>query len=337
VDKLELAFVEFKFYFYLTATKVIPNDNISKSLEKIIGTLPKQYKDSDRFLDVISWNLRWFNHREEKRVDNICTILGYLNADIFVFQEVENGSLEIVKQKLSAMGAGFYETYYGTTGGGQRVAFMWDTDWVRAKNDIGELFAKGEVLTGDNKDVFPRLPLWGHFLARPIDNSKSGFTFQLVGLHLKSQMNDFSSQRKIAAEKLAYWLQKDSNDTDADSILIGDWNKNPIDADWEALHRMEADKKIKFKSINDASDFSHLYYQNKNELGSRLDMAIVSTQVCKQMAKKKTEVVKWTTFLDLVASADTKTVAEIKKILKAIKEDESDHLPLYCRYYSIEK
>jgi hypothetical protein len=47
VDKLELAFVEFKFYFYLMATKVIPNDNISKSLEKIIGTLPKQYKDLD--------------------------------------------------------------------------------------------------------------------------------------------------------------------------------------------------------------------------------------------------------------------------------------------------
>jgi endonuclease/exonuclease/phosphatase family metal-dependent hydrolase len=319
------------------ATKLIPNDNISKSLEKLIGTLPKQYKDSDKFLDVISWNLRWFNHREEKRVDNICTILGYLNADIFIFQEVENGSLEIVKQKLSEIGAGFYETFYGTTGGGQRIAFMWDTDWVRAKDNITELFGKRQVLTGDNKDVFPRLPLWGHFLARPVDASKSGFTFQLVGLHLKSQMNDFSSQRKIAAESLAYWLQKDANDTDADSILIGDWNKNPIDADWEALHQMETAKKIRFKSINDSSDFSHLYYENKHNLGSRLDMAIVSTQAYKQMAKKKTEVIRWATIDDLISSVDSKTTVEIKKIFKAIKEDISDHMPLFCRYYSIEK
>jgi endonuclease/exonuclease/phosphatase family metal-dependent hydrolase len=319
------------------AIKSVPNDNISNSLKNIIGTLPKQYKDSDKFVDIISWNLRWFNHREPKRVENISTILSFLNADLFIFQEVEKGSLEKVKENLAIAGAGLYETFYGTTGGGQRIAFMWDTDWIRAKDDIKELFSKGEILTGDNKDVFPRLPLWGHFLSKSLDTNKNGFTFQLVGLHLKSQMGDGSSQRKIAAEKLAYWLTKDSNDTDADSILIGDFNKSPIDADWVSLHKLETEKKIKFKSINDNTEFSHLYYENKQHIGSRLDIAIVSTSAYKQMKAKKTEVIRWATIDNLLAGIDSKTVKEIKVILNSIKEDVSDHMPLFARYYSFEK
>lgn len=318
-------------------THIAPNDNISKSLKPIIGKLPAKYAGTENYLDLISWNLRWFNFRETERVKNISLILSYLNADIFVFQEVEKDSLEGVKEILKNNKAGLYETYYGTTGGGQRVAFMWDTEWIRPKDDINELFGKRTVMTGDNKDAFPRLPLWGHFLAKTTEPGKSGFTFQLVGLHLKSQMGDGGSQRRTAADKLAYWLEKESNDIDADSVLIGDWNKSPEDRDWQPLHNLEKEKKVKFQSINDASDFSHLYYQNKNDIGSRLDIALVSSSAAKNMVKKKTDVARWTTIDDLLASINQKTVVEIKKILDSIEENVSDHLPLYTRLYSFDK
>jgi endonuclease/exonuclease/phosphatase family metal-dependent hydrolase len=316
---------------------VIANDNLSKSLKTLIGGISSTHRGSEEFVDVISWNLRWFNHREKERLKNITQILGFLNADIFVFQEVQDGSLEEVAAELEKSGAGYYNVVYGSTGGGQRIAYMYDTEWIRTKDEISELFGKGTVKTGDNKDVFPRLPLYSYFLAKSSVASKSGFSFQMLGVHLKSQMGDGSSQRRIAAEKLAHWLEKEANDVDSDTIIMGDWNKAPEDDDWSALHKLESEKKIKFKSINDSSDFSHLYYQNKADIGSRLDIAMVTSSAAKQMVGKRSEVVNWLTVNDIIKTAPDRTAKEIIVTLNNIKDNISDHLPLVSRYFFVEK
>lgn len=320
----------------MASKKIIPNDNISKSLKNIIGALPASIRDSEQYLDVISWNLRWFNHQEKDRVKNITEILRYLNADIFIFQEVQDGSLDEVAAQLRAFGSGYYQVHYGRTGGDQRVAIMYDTEWVRAKDEIVELFGKGAVKTGDNKDAFPRLPFYGYFLAKSPNPDESGFTFQLVGVHLKSQVGGGNTQRIIAAEKLAWWLEKEANDVDADTIIIGDWNKGPSDTDWQAIHKLENEKKVLFRKINDESDFSHLYYKNKNEIGSRLDIALVTSEAYAKMASDKTSVGRWVTIEQLLQSAPAKKVSEIKAVLNSIKENISDHMPLYAGYYLVD-
>jgi hypothetical protein len=262
--------------------------------------------------------------------------LGVLNSDIFVFQEIQPGSLDGIARVLTEEGKGIYEVLYGTTGGDQRVAIMYDTQWIRAKDDIVELFGKGQVKTGDNKDAFPRLPFKGYFVAKSPNPGKSGFSFQLVGVHLKSQMGDGGSQRRTASEKLCWWLEKEASEIDADTIIIGDWNKEPDSSDWEAIHKLEKEGKVKFSSINDKTDFSHLYYKNKNDLGSRLDIALVSTDAFQTMKNKKTDVIQWTTINDLLQSASQQKVAEIKAILNDIKENISDHMPLFTRYYLVD-
>ncbi len=90
--------------------------------------------------------------RDPKRVSLITSILQELNADIVVFQEIEENSLDIVAQNLIDTGAGLYKVAYGTTGGDQRVAIMYDMEWVKASEDIKELFAD-ENLTVQVKDV----------------------------------------------------------------------------------------------------------------------------------------------------------------------------------------
>lgn len=314
----------------------IANDNISNSLKGIIGNLDEKYRDSDEFLDIISWNLRWFNSKEQFRVENVVDILSALNSDIFVFQEIKNKSLDDVAQALTDNGAGTYEVVYGSTGGDQRVAIMYDTAWVRAKDNILELFGKGEVKTGDNKDAFPRLPLCGYFQAKSPDPSKSGFSFQLVGVHLKSQMNDGSSQRRTAAEKLCWWLDHVATDVDSDTIIMGDWNKDPEDKDWDSIHHLEKKKLVKFRSINDSTDFSHLYYKNKNNLGSRLDIVLTTTEAAQSLKQKKTDVIRWTTIEELLQGASDKTAASIKATLNNIKQNVSDHMPLFTRYYLVD-
>lgn len=313
--------------------KKIPFDNISKALENVTGGIPKEAKGKDEYFDLVSWNLRWFNSQEPDRVELVSEVLSYLNADIFVLQEIEPGSLDIVIDKLKDRGAGTYKVFYGTTGGDQRIAVMYDLEWIRSKDDIIELFGKGAVKTGDNKDVFPRLPLKGYFLAKSIDPKKTGFTFQLVGVHLKSQMGGGDTQRIMAAEKLAYWLSNEANDTDADTIIIGDWNKGPEDKNWKALHEMEKKKKVMFKKINDPSAISHLYYRNKSEIGSRLDVVLATSEAYEQMASEKGEMVHWVKIEDLMKNAMGLSVKEIKEIINLIKEKLSDHLPLHVRYY----
>jgi endonuclease/exonuclease/phosphatase family metal-dependent hydrolase len=108
------------------------NDNLSIALEDIVP-------------DVVAWNIRYFHDKDKKRVDTICAVLGELNADIFVLEEILEGSLQIVIDNLHSAGAGNYKVAYGTTGGDQRVAIMYDLDWIRAKETVAELFAKGQI------------------------------------------------------------------------------------------------------------------------------------------------------------------------------------------------
>ena len=174
------------------------NDRISAVFESIV---PDQYRGTDRFLDIITWNLRWFTSRDIKRVDRVTAIMDALNADIFVCQEIECGSLDAIAERLSNNGAGHYKVAYGTTGGDQRIAMMYDMDWIRAKSDIVELLGKDQVLTSDGKNAFPRLPLYENFAG--LSHESDPFDFQLLGCisNRKGMTMQLTGKMKETAEK----------------------------------------------------------------------------------------------------------------------------------------
>ena len=313
-----------------TNTTEIANDNISV----LLGAIDPKFNDTDDFLDIVQWNLRWFDGNEPEKVAKIEQVLSILNSDIFVFQEIAHGSLDGMAQSLKAAGKGNYQVAYGDTGGQQRVAIMWDMDWVRTKDDIRELFAKKEVTTPSGKDVFPRQPLWSYFYCKSTISNKRGIDFQLVGLHLKSQMDRGNTgeddlQRTLSCAKLADWLVKDGNNYDADCILLGDWNEPPTAKAWGTMRDLEKNNIVKFEKINDPSDYSHLYYRNKNDVGSLLDLKIVTSDFATQM-NKTGGTIKWIALENLMAS--NASAAEIKKLIDSIKNDITDHLPVLTRF-----
>jgi endonuclease/exonuclease/phosphatase family metal-dependent hydrolase len=315
----------------MTTTKEIANDNISSLLK---GVDPN-YIDNDDYIDIVQWNLRWFNSMEKDRVTKIEQVLSLLNSDIFVFQEIAENSLDGIAQSLSEKGKGNYKVAYGTTGGQQRIAIMWDMDWVRTKDDVKELFGKKAVTTPSGKDVFPRLPFWSYFYCKSTISNKRGFDFQLVGVHLKSQMDQAGTgedklQRTLSAAKLSDWLVKEANNFDADTIILGDWNKDPNSEEWESLHALEEAKKVKFTAINDSTNFSHLYYINKKEWGSLLDLRVITSPLAKQMNKTTGGSIRWFTIDELIKS--DASAAKIKKILNEIKSEVSDHMPVLTRF-----
>lgn len=308
------------------------NDNLTKAFEAA-DLVPKGVEGSAEFLDVVCWNIRYFHDKDPARVDLISDVLGRLNADIFVLEEILEGSLDGVIDRLASSGAGNYSVTYGSTGGQQRVAFLWDLDWIRAKDSPGELFGKGNVLTADGKDAFPRLPLWTPFTGIVDDSAGDPFDFQLLGLHLKSQRGGGHDQRRVSAERLAVWLEREAPKVDTDVILLGDWNEPPNSDTWAAMHRLEKEGKLLFTGINDASDISHLYYKNKSSLGSRLDLIAMTATASKQLPTGQSAIpIKWAKLEDVLKGASMST-QEIKALFAKISEHVSDHLPVSTRFY----
>src|SRR5262245_37551906 len=95
-----------------------------------------------------------YKEKSNDVVGIITNIMNELNADMFVLEEIEHGALDPVVESLVGMGAGLYKVAYGTTGGDQRVAFIYDTEWIRANQNIEELFFENRPMIG-NKQVFP--------------------------------------------------------------------------------------------------------------------------------------------------------------------------------------
>jgi endonuclease/exonuclease/phosphatase family metal-dependent hydrolase len=290
-----------------------PNDNISAAINEFV---PDDLRGTDRFLDIVNWNIRYFNELDPARVRLITKIMGEINADIFVLQEIAEDSLDNVAEALNNAGAGFYKTAYGNTGGTQRVAFMYDTEWVRTKLDFTELFAgEPNTLPGSSKRIFPRLPL--HNIMHAF-SSDGNFDFHLAGVHLKAFMgrNDpGTEQRRLSAERLVAWSNNEAEDRDI--IICGDFNKEPGAREWKAFRDEERAGQIRFASWNRENEGSHWYKGQR----SRIDLVVVSDSVNQVAVVKEAKVIPWKG----VFSSSTLRNELIRRI--------SDHMPVVSRFY----
>jgi endonuclease/exonuclease/phosphatase family metal-dependent hydrolase len=305
--------------------------NLAASIDAAI--VDRRFRGTDRYLDLVTWNIRWFNPRDPQRVDNMVTVLSALNADILVLQEIEAGSLDELAIRLGEAEVGLYKVAYGTSGGDQRIAMLYDTEWVRAKDDIREIVGKREVVTRAGKDAFPRLPLWSWFTGLPVSAHNESFDFQLVGIHLKSQLGDGvtdKEQRHKAAEWLARWLEGDAQDVDSDVLIVGDWNEPPSADTWQPFADLEAEAKVFFRKVNDDDAISHLMYKRKDRIGSRLDIKVASASVG-GFRRGDPKVVRWTTLAKLLAG--NPSAAAIKRFIREVSRDLSDHMPVVSRFY----
>jgi exonuclease III len=129
-------------------------------------------------------------------------------------------------------------------------------------------------------------------------------------------------------------MVKTSETIDADIIITGDWNEKPSSQSWSSIHDLENKGELRFSTINSESSISHLYYKNKKNLGSRLDLAAISIAAYDEVAGDP-QVVRWANLDDFLNSSPK--AREIKSFLKEIREDISDHMPVVTRFYFDER
>jgi len=326
------------------------NDHLSQAFTGA-RLVPERYRGTDKFLDIVQWNLEWFGAsksrlRDQNRFQLIFEILEALNADLFVFQEVvgrtdaQPGALDPVAEALTAANACDYRVEYSTAGGEQRVAMMWDRDYVRSKIAPEDLFARGTHRTPDGKDAFgTRAPLYAYFAVREDAIEPGGgtrtFDFQILGVHLKA-MVEGHPQRLKSAEVLSEWLVNESPRTDSDAVILGDWNAPPDDPCWKPFHDLEQapEGRVKFREINDPSDYSYLWLRNRSDkFLSRIDLTAMTLSSFQQVEGEAARVVLWQPVEETLARAGGWISAQAVRLLKRIKEEVSDHLPVISRFY----
>jgi endonuclease/exonuclease/phosphatase family metal-dependent hydrolase len=293
---------------------VIENDNISAAINEYV---PEGLRGTDRFVDLVNWNIRYFNELDPARVRLITKIMGEINADIFVLQEIAKDAVDAVATALNEAGAGLYKTAYGSSGGTQRVAFMYDTEWVRTKEDFRELFAdEPNTLPDSNKRIFPRLPL--HNIMHAFAPNDGNFDFHLAGVHLKAYMGQSdpgTEQRRLSAERLVRWSRQETEDRDV--IICGDFNKVPSAPEWRAFRDEEVAGRIGFATWNKEEEGSHWYQGHR----SRIDLVIVSDSVKEVAVQREAKVIPW------------KRVFDSTTLRNDLIERISDHMPVVSRFY----
>jgi endonuclease/exonuclease/phosphatase family metal-dependent hydrolase len=331
------------------------NDNLSEALADIV---PEEFRGTNKYLDVVQWNLEWFGAqkskaRDKQRRDLVLSILGALNGDLFVFQEVAGpskdgryqGLLDEVAEDLKQRGDGEYVVYYTKAGGEQRIAMMWDQTWLRAKTDVKQLFKAGTHKV-NNKDAFAqRTPLYGFFEAKvpsgapaaPNGGGTERFEFQILGVHLKA-MADGAEQRLASAKVLAKWLKDEAPLIDADAMIMGDWNAPPSDPCWAPFHALEGagagQNRVRFRDINDPSDYSYLWLENlSTKMVSRIDLAAMTLSSADQVVGDAAQAVLWKPIQEAIAIAGKLSDKKVRDVMRQLKEEISDHLPVVTRFY----
>ncbi len=313
-----------------------PENDRFGSLFEAADLVPETQKGHDRYLDVVSWNLRAFHERDPKRVLEVAEVMAEINADLFVLQEVREGSLEPVIRELSARGAGNYEAIYGETGGCQRVAFLYDLDWVRTKDYACELFERALVTTPEGQEAFPRLPLWTSFtLLRAEGIEADPIDFQMVGLHLESQRAESgSAQRGLAAQALSDWMRREACELDSDLILVGDWSQIVSAPEWAPFHALERQGKASFRRISDDGPIARLMYRNAGEFGSRVELETLSLASMGHVRPQAGDSIRWIALDQLAQQGEA---SRLKARIEALRQGPVELLPVMTRFYFMER
>jgi endonuclease/exonuclease/phosphatase family metal-dependent hydrolase len=331
------------------------NDRLSAALKDLV---PDEHKGTDKYLDVVQWNIEWFGAeksvaKDRQRLDLVIDTLESLNADLFVFQEIAGpsadgrypGALDVVAEELTKRGAGHYVVFYTQAGGEQRVAMMWDRDWLRAKGDVTDLFPRGTHMMPAARNERPRdafagrTPLYGHFTARvpsastDLGTSAEHFEFQVLGVHLKA-MGDGHPQRLRSSEVLVEWYEKEAQAVDGDILIMGDFNAPPSEkSSFKPFWDLEDAGQAGFRKLNDESDFSYMWLRNQTDkFVSRIDLTVASLSAQKR-AETLAKPIRWKPIEETLAQAGNLKDAKVREVLQAIKENLSDHLPCVSRFY----
>jgi exonuclease III len=190
-------------------------------------------KKTTESLILGTWNLRNFDDdrfdygpREVEAFYYLAEIISWF--DVVAVQEI-NEDLRPMNRLMSVLG-GSYEyiltdvTHSGLGGNKERLGFIYDRDKVQFKGVAGEIVLPDKLLIGKQGELkrqFSRSPFGAQF--------QSGwFKFMFSTVHIyygSNSRGDAKYRRRVnEIEAVAKYLAKEAKKSDANQILVGDFN-----------------------------------------------------------------------------------------------------------------
>ena len=216
--------------------------------------------DHQNCIQVASFNIENFsNSASNERKDKVAEIVNNNGLDVLGLQEIRADN--VLDQVISRLTGGTWAYERGATGGGQRLAILYNRDLV-SLTDIKELKASNTGgLIDDSRWMNLRLPLHARVTIR-----SNNQVFLLIVLHLKARSDRASCQRRsLQVADLDRWLE--SLPAGTDFVMLGDYNDRVnegvgICSSIDTLSRLETDMNYIFLTDQAASYFSSSDYTN---------------------------------------------------------------------------
>ena len=207
-------------------------ENILRLRRQLDAEIPKRGEET---LLLATWNIREF--KDNRRKESLYYIAEILSRfDLIAIQEVSS-DLKGLEKVVGLMDPSWTyivtDSTEGSTGGGERMAFIFDTSKVTFGRMAGEIVLPEKELVLDAVQ-FARTPYCVSFRAR-------WFRFKLATVHIfyGSTATDPGKKRRIAEiGKIAKFLTKRAKKENENYILLGDFNIEGVNGEMmEALEQ----------------------------------------------------------------------------------------------------
>ena len=208
-------------------------------------------------LKVAAWNIRIMSNKSRTDAELMAIARTLADYDFIAIVELRDEAvLKRTQRILSQMGTAYDYQFSPAVGRGvkERCAFLYKKERVSVIRP-GELYPDA----ADGNDDFSRDPYWATFRAGEFD-------FSVIAVHVI--WGDRVGPRKAEVKALAdvYRYVQEANGTEEDVLLVGDFNRNPNDAESYsrimAIPLMTRLFELPQKShIRDSSLYDNIYFQ----------------------------------------------------------------------------
>ena len=223
----------------------------------LFGALPNVGVCRQDELKFASWNIRIMSNKSRTDAELMKIARTLADYDFIAIVELRDEAvLKRTQRILSQMGTAYDYQFSPAVGRGvkERCAFLYKKERVSVIRP-GELYPD----TADGKDDFMRDPYWATFRAGEFD-------FSVIAVHVI--WGERVAQRKAEVKALAdvYKYVQAANGAEEDVLLVGDFNRNPTDADAYsrimAISSMTRLFQFPQKShIKDSSLYDNIFFQ----------------------------------------------------------------------------
>lgn len=190
-------------------------ENVLRLRQQLTKEIPKR---TDETLLLATWNIREFkDNRKKESLYYMAEILS--RFDLIAVQEISS-DLKGLEKLMDLMDPSWSyivtDSTEGGTGGGERMAFIFDTGKITFGNMAGEIVLPEKELILDTVQ-FARTPYCVSFRAK-------WFRFKLATVHIFFGSASDKNRRIKEIGKIAQFLTKRSDKENESYILLGDFN-----------------------------------------------------------------------------------------------------------------